>query len=574
MTKISKVLFQTHKTRLDAYVIDMIKSMIGYEWEYKFFNDDDIIHFFINNPIADLPDIIKKYNSILKGAHKADLFRYYYLYVNGGFFMDSDAMLYVDIETIVKDYDFVSVNSSCHPGTIFQGILGASPKNEIIKKALYKAYDVHQESLNKNYHFFCKQLYDIVNENDYGNTIKLYQERRLNPNEGDDILDEGKVLFKHFWKDKIIPVLNENTLNCVQTKCLYKKNKRMNINSCCYKCMKGGGHGPHCTSKKLEMPTLPILKISNTNDHPEWHLYYERVYGHKVLDEVNLNDFTWFYWYSPLGAIDFLNIPLPTDFIEQPKIFSEVPVNFPFAFNFSENALDSESFYKAGFFVRRDINIDIFKNPTIEVLKTCKTSASEIGIARFIFTLGSGFHIKNDKSRIVKNSTEILKSTDNLELFKIAPYDKIKESGCNILVITESEKFRNQGLIEIIYCLNDKTALEDKADITMFYGSSLHKVPYIQKYCENTKLLKYHRINFKNLANFKYSWGSSSITFLENGQMDAFGKGNYMQQDTNIFKAHFGGRSHLLVFNDDFTEYTSTRIDDGDTHNGKIIIST
>ena len=116
--------------------------------------------------------------------------------------MDSDAMLYVNIGSIVKDYNFISVNSSYHPGVLFQGILGSSPKNKIIKKALYEAYNTPPNILD-NYHHFCKQLYDIINEKDYGYNIKLYQER---PNsEYADILDRETLIFKHYWKYKIIP---------------------------------------------------------------------------------------------------------------------------------------------------------------------------------------------------------------------------------------------------------------------------------------------------------------------------------------------------------------------------------
>jgi len=208
---ISKVLFQTNKTSPEKYVIDMIKLQLGSVWKYEFYNDEDVIQFFINNPIIDLPDIISKYNAIKKGAHKADLFRYYYLYINGGFFMDSDAMLYVNIDNIVKDYNFVSVNSSCHPNTIFQGLLGASPNNEIIKKALYEAYNINPNILDNNYHYFCKQLYNIIKENDYGYSIKLYKERRIDHNNGDDILDGDTLLFKHYWKNKIIPNITTYT---------------------------------------------------------------------------------------------------------------------------------------------------------------------------------------------------------------------------------------------------------------------------------------------------------------------------------------------------------------------------
>jgi len=200
---IPKILFQTNKKCHDAYVLDMIMYRLNPGWKYEFYNDNDVIQFFIDNPITDLPDIIQKYNSIKKGSHKADLFRYYYLYINGGFFMDSDAMLYVDIDNIVKNYNFVSVDSSCHPCTIFQGILGASSKNKIIKKALYQAYNTDPAILDNEYHYFCRQLYNIIKQNDFGYNIKLYEETRKGHE--DDIHDGKTLLFRHYWKDKVIP---------------------------------------------------------------------------------------------------------------------------------------------------------------------------------------------------------------------------------------------------------------------------------------------------------------------------------------------------------------------------------
>ena len=210
---IPKILFQTNKTHPHEYVLDMITCKLNSSWKYEFYNDNDVIQFFIDNPITDLPDIIQKYNSIIKGAHKADLFRYYYLYINGGFFMDSDAMLYTDIDNIVKNYNFVSVDSSCHPGTIFQGILGASRNNEIIKKALYQVYNTDPNILNSNYHYFCKNLYDIIKQNDYSYecNIKLYQEKRRISRDRDDIYDGETLLFVHYWKYKVIPPIDKKT---------------------------------------------------------------------------------------------------------------------------------------------------------------------------------------------------------------------------------------------------------------------------------------------------------------------------------------------------------------------------
>ncbi len=118
--------------------------------------------------------------------------------------MDSDAMIYTNIEHIVKNYAFVSANSSFVPGSIFQGIIGASPGNKIIKEALFHAYNTSPQILDKDYFYFVKALYNIVTRNNFGYNIKLYQEKMINDSVA-DILDGEIVLFKHYFKDKVIP---------------------------------------------------------------------------------------------------------------------------------------------------------------------------------------------------------------------------------------------------------------------------------------------------------------------------------------------------------------------------------
>jgi|UniRef100_A0A6C0CCN0 predicted O-methyltransferase YrrM len=201
---IPKVLFQTHKNNPETYVLDMIKNILPCDWKYEFYNDENIIQFFIDNPITELPDIINKFNSFKIGPHKADLFRYYYIYVRGGFYMDCDAMLYTNIEHVVKNYDFVSVNSSAVHSAIFQGVIGASPGNKIIKEALFHAYNTSPQILDKEYHYLCRELYNIVTRNDFGYNIKLYKEKIINDSVA-DILDGEIVLFKHYFKYKVIP---------------------------------------------------------------------------------------------------------------------------------------------------------------------------------------------------------------------------------------------------------------------------------------------------------------------------------------------------------------------------------
>ena len=78
--KIPKILIQTNNIEPPKYYIDNIKKLIP-NWEYKFFNDDDIIEYIKNNPIEEFNDAIEVYSKIEKGPHKADFFRYYFIYV-------------------------------------------------------------------------------------------------------------------------------------------------------------------------------------------------------------------------------------------------------------------------------------------------------------------------------------------------------------------------------------------------------------------------------------------------------------------------------------------------------------
>jgi lipopolysaccharide biosynthesis glycosyltransferase len=73
------------------------------------------------------------------------------------------------------------------------------------------------------------------------------------------------------------------------------------------------------------------------------------------------------------------------------------------------------------------------------------------------------------------------------------------------------------------------------------------------------------------IINKTYSWEYSCIKFLDNFKMDAFGEGNYEIIDKQNIIATFGGRIHNISFNNDYTEFSSTRKDDLQIVNGKLI---
>jgi mannosyltransferase OCH1-like enzyme len=201
--KIPKVIFQTSIYKPEKYIIDKILSKCN-SYKYLHFNDEEIIDFFKKNYIEEFKNIIKKFNNISNGAHKADLFRYYFLYINGGIFIDSDAMIETNIENIVKNYEFISVNSNNISNSIFQGFIGSISKNNIIYEALKDIYNIDLNLLKNDYHLICKNLYNIIKNNNIDN-IKLYDEKIFIEKGIAKILDKDILIMIHYWRDKIIP---------------------------------------------------------------------------------------------------------------------------------------------------------------------------------------------------------------------------------------------------------------------------------------------------------------------------------------------------------------------------------
>ena len=209
--KIPKVIIQTSRSENPKeYVVDMIKGR-SEGWEYKHFNDKEVITFFQEHPIAEFPNVINKFFSFNYGEHRADLFRYYYLYVKGGVYFDTDAMIECNIDEIVKDYEYFSVNSSYFPNSIFQGFIGAIPQHPIIYKGLKDIYEIDNAYLiskPENFHDICRNMFRFVNEYPNKENIKLYQEVYGNSEVAAviDLKEDNKLVLKHYHINKIIPI--------------------------------------------------------------------------------------------------------------------------------------------------------------------------------------------------------------------------------------------------------------------------------------------------------------------------------------------------------------------------------
>lgn len=218
MSMIPKTILQTSKHPYPAYVQDIWKQRITKDWTTVWFDDEGIYKFFRDNPLPEFPNIKKVFDSFKDGGHKADLFRYYYLYLNGGFFIDSDVMVSVPMEEIYStecDHIFVTAdvecNRVCHPyitkPIIFNGIMGCVPKSKIIYDALVDAYNTSPELLDERRLHFVAALYDIVERHKRATNILFYEERldRLDAPYSYTVDVNGRTIAKHFYVGKVIP---------------------------------------------------------------------------------------------------------------------------------------------------------------------------------------------------------------------------------------------------------------------------------------------------------------------------------------------------------------------------------
>jgi FkbM family methyltransferase len=208
--EIPKVIFQTSKDVLPPYVKQLI-NMYCPNWKYSHFTDKECIQFFIDNPLTDFPEIIQKFHSFTQGQHKADIFRYYYLYLRGGVFLDSDAMFETNIGNIIQDYDSVFAKSFMKNEHLFNGFIATYPRNEIIYDALKHAYNTENNTLQTNYHYLCEELLRIV----LSEQKKLSSQNMIIYQEYSDTIDgkgvgrfkntRGETVFIHYWQDREIP---------------------------------------------------------------------------------------------------------------------------------------------------------------------------------------------------------------------------------------------------------------------------------------------------------------------------------------------------------------------------------
>ena len=148
--KIPRVIIQTNEK--DKVPLNMERSNATIisknpEYNYIYFNNKRARQYLVDNFPG---STVAAYDKLKPGAYKADVFRYCYLYKNGGVYIDTGMIAVASLDTVIKAEDeFISPEDN-GTGGLYNAFICCSPQHPIIKAALDETLkNIEEENYGK-----------------------------------------------------------------------------------------------------------------------------------------------------------------------------------------------------------------------------------------------------------------------------------------------------------------------------------------------------------------------------------------------------------------------------------------
>lgn len=196
---------QTSPKSLPGAIVRRTIRVAGSRFDYSHFDDAKILQFFEDHPIDEVDAVTRRFLSLRSGEHKADLFRYYYLYVRGGIYFDTDVLIVTDLSSYICKNNFVSVNAGNVRNALFQGFLAASPGHPVLLRAVLDVCETSDQSLASDHHILCKNLKRFLDEHLKKNSAErnstlILSEVHHGRSVAKSLDVNGNPVLYHFWK--------------------------------------------------------------------------------------------------------------------------------------------------------------------------------------------------------------------------------------------------------------------------------------------------------------------------------------------------------------------------------------
>ncbi len=213
------------ETEKQKYILELLQDKCE-GWEYNHFTLTQMLSYIVDNELDEFPLAMEKFKVI---TNKCDFFRYYFLYINGGFHINSNTKIHTKMEDIIKNYEFVSVVSCMREKSLFQGLVGAVAKSPVIYNMLKFMYDTDAEIMDKNDNLLGDKLYEFAslngddksNEDDKSNIVFYTESTDESKNFASTYntkVSPKQKLFTHYFAAKSIPKLVVKPESIAKTK--------------------------------------------------------------------------------------------------------------------------------------------------------------------------------------------------------------------------------------------------------------------------------------------------------------------------------------------------------------------
>jgi len=139
--KIPRAILQTFETRrVPAGLFGATKSWLELnpEYEYRFYDDDDC-RTLIKEHFGE--QTLACYESLTRGAFRADLWRYCALYVHGGVYADADTVCTTPLRNLIRENDDFIVPHGNSRRFLFNAFICSVPRHPFLKNVIDTAVE-------------------------------------------------------------------------------------------------------------------------------------------------------------------------------------------------------------------------------------------------------------------------------------------------------------------------------------------------------------------------------------------------------------------------------------------------
>ena len=225
-TKLIKTLCQTYhtKSKIPQKVYDNIKKYLP-GFKHIIFDDNECLDFLKNFDKKYQDKLNKKsteniFKKLKINAHKADLFRYCYLYENGGLYADIKTEFIKPVESFIKNPDYLYISFCLKKKTdeykcIYQGVIYSKPKSEILFEQIKYILDNYNSD---NYLIYVNYFYEYLSNN---SKTKLKPELNIINNENVYIFIENSYPIekcKKYDRYGYCSFIDDKNINIIKTR--------------------------------------------------------------------------------------------------------------------------------------------------------------------------------------------------------------------------------------------------------------------------------------------------------------------------------------------------------------------